>query len=67
MQVFEGGGRLGKSKLIPFENRHPLILPNSDNEFVASLIRYHRQKNYHCSALESFYLIGQQFYIIDGA
>ena len=43
-----------------------MILPNSANELVASLIRHHHTKNYHCSALESFYLIRQQFYILGG-
>ena len=64
--LMRAGGRLGRSRSIPYKSKHPLILPNSENEFVASLIHYFHRKNCHCSSLETFYLLRQHFYIIGG-
>ena len=64
--LLRAGGRLGRAKSIPYESRHPLILPNSENEFVASLIRYIHERNCHCTSLETFYLLRRLYYVIGG-
>ena len=60
------GGRLGKSKTLTYDTRHPIILPNSDCEVVQSLIRHYHTKHYHCSIVETYYLLRQKYYFLGG-
>ena len=60
------GGRLGKSKSLPYDTRHPIIMPNSDTEPVQSLIRHYHTQNYHCSIMETFYILRQKYYFLGG-
>ena len=60
------GGRLGKSKSLPYDTRHPIIMPNSDTEVIQSLIRHCHTQNYHCSIIETFYILRQKYYFLGG-
>ena len=60
------GGRLGKSKTIPYDQRHPIILPSSENEVIQSLIRHIHIKNFHCTSIETHYLVKERYYLIGG-
>ena len=66
MGIMRVGGRLGKSKTLPYDTRHPIILPNSDTEVVQSLIRHFHQKNYHCTQIETFFLLRQKYFLLGG-
>ena len=64
--VLRVGGRLGMSKSIPYDRRHPIILPGAEEEVIQSLIRHYHLQNFHCTSVETHYLIKQRFYLIGG-
>ena len=64
--VLRVGGRLGMSKSIPYDQRHPIILPGAEEEVIQSLIRHYHLQNYHCTSVETHYLIKQKFYLMGG-
>ena len=63
--LMRAGGRFSKSDKIPFDIKYPIILP-ADDENVASLIRHFHKTNFHCTSLETFYLIRKHYFIIGG-
>ena len=63
--LMRAGGRLGKSKTIPYESRHPIILPDTKNEIMQSFVRHHHDR-FHCSSTETFYLIRKKYFLIGG-
>ena len=64
--LLRAGGRLSKSVTIPYKSKLPIILPGSDDEAVTSIIRHVHTKNLHCSAVETFYLIRQKYFVLGG-
>ena len=64
--ILRVGGRLGKSKTLPYESKHPIILPKSDSEIIQSLIRHIHTQNLHCSQVETFYITRQKYYLLGG-
>ena len=38
--IMRVGGRLGKSKTIPYDHKHPIIMPSPDEEVTQALIRH---------------------------
>ena len=64
--IMRAGGRLEKSKTLPFDTKFPIILPRADNENVSTLIRHVHAKNYHCSGIETFYILRQKYFPLGG-
>ena len=64
--IMRVGGRLGNSKTLPYESRHPIILPKLDTEAIQSLIRHHHRKNFHCSQTETFFTLRQKYFFLGG-
>ncbi|CAG7722738.1 unnamed protein product [Allacma fusca] len=58
------GGRLKKATHIPFEARHPLILPNS-HHLTTLIIRHFHVINLHAGPQQLLYILQQQFWIIN--
>ena len=64
--IMRVGGRLGNSTTLPFNTKHPVILPNADTEIIQSLIRKTHLENYHCSQVETYFLVKQKYYLLGG-
>ena len=64
--IMRVGGRLGKSKTIPYDHKHPIIMPSPDEEVTQALIRHYHVKHFHASSSTTFYTLRQRFYIIGG-
>ena len=60
------GGRLGKSKTIPYDHKYPIIMPDSDAEETQSLVRHYHTKDFHASKSTTFYTLRQKFYLVGG-
>ena len=64
--IMRVGGRLGKSKTIPYDHKYPIIMPDSDAEETQSLVRHYHTKDFHASSSTTFYTLRQKFYLVGG-
>ena len=67
--VMRAGGRIAKAEYLPYNQRFPIILPNSSHEIVQSLIRHYHQANYqkfHCTIMQTHLLLRGKYFILGG-
>ena len=59
--ILRVGGRSGL-----YDYKHPIIMPGAEKEVNQSLIRHYHLQNFHCTSVETHYLIKQRFYLMGG-
>ena len=65
--LLRAGGRAGKADFLPFDTKYPIILPNSSNEVVRSLIRfYHSKFGMHTTQKQTLTLIREKYFVLGG-
>ena len=64
--ILRAGGRLRKATDLPYEQRHPAILPNQKDETIKCLIRSTHVDNMHCDRRQTFYMLREKYFILGG-
>ena len=64
--ILRVGGRLGKASTLPYDYRHPIIIPDVTNELTKALVNHYHHKNLHCSATETFYILRMKYFLLGG-
>ena len=64
--VLRAGARFGKTDDLPYDSRYPMILPDTKDENVRSLVRHYHMTNMHCSQSQTHFLLRERFFILGG-
>ena len=64
--VLRAGSRFQAATHLSFDTKFPIVLPNSSDENVRSLIRHEHHKNMHASKIQTFFGLKKRFFILGG-